>query len=245
MAPRSVRAALPSNEPGQIVSDERLDSDRLFFTIRTQDGERMAVWSGPISRVHRLRHGFRVQISSVETPLPTGPLAKPPEDVEADWGRPSRGAPSNATEIADLLRLLRVNEDADPRGRLRTVFGFVADEVAEVESESKDALLTLAAREGSAEGKERLLVSLVRGSGKAICGITLTNTDAGNESFQLFVKPRCDPAIANFAPTIWRIERGELLLISAKREIWRFEADDNAQWRRVPDSADPFLLVRQ
>ena len=161
----SVRAALPSNEPGQIVSDERLDSDRLFFTIRTQDGERMAVWSGPISRVHRLRHGFRVQISSVETPLPTGPLAKPPEDVEADWGRPSRGAPSNATEIADLLRLLRVNEDADPRGRLRTVFGFVADEVAEVESESKDALLTLAAREGSAEGKERLLVSLVRGSG--------------------------------------------------------------------------------
>jgi len=87
--------------------------------------------------------------------------------------------------------------------------------------------------------------SVVRGSGKAICAITLTNTDAGNESFQVFVKPRCDPAIANFAPTIWRIERGELLLISAKRETWRFEADDNAQWRRVPDSADPVLLVRQ
>ena len=87
--------------------------------------------------------------------------------------------------------------------------------------------------------------SVVRGSGKAICAITLTNNDAGNESFQVFVKPRCDPAFANFAPTIWRIERGELLLISAKRETWRFEADDNAQWRRVPDSADPFLLVRQ
>lgn len=87
--------------------------------------------------------------------------------------------------------------------------------------------------------------SVVRGGGKAICGITLTNTDAGNESFQVFVKPRCDPAFANFAPTIWRIERGELLLISAKRETWRFEADDNAQWRRIPDSADPMLLVRQ
>lgn len=87
--------------------------------------------------------------------------------------------------------------------------------------------------------------SVVRGSGKAVCAITLTNTDAGNESFQVFVKPRCDPAIATFAPTIWRIERGELLLISAKRETWRFEADDNAQWRRVPDSADPVLLVRQ
>ena len=87
--------------------------------------------------------------------------------------------------------------------------------------------------------------SVVRGSGKPICSITLTNTDAGNESFQVFVKPRCDSAIATFAPTIWRIERGELLLISAKRETWRFEADDNAQWRRIPDSADPILLVRQ
>jgi hypothetical protein len=87
--------------------------------------------------------------------------------------------------------------------------------------------------------------SVVRSGNRTVCAITLTNTDAGNESFQVFVKPRCDPSVANFAPTIWRIERGELLLISAKRETWRFEADDNAQWRRVPDSADPFLLVRQ
>ncbi len=87
--------------------------------------------------------------------------------------------------------------------------------------------------------------AVVRGGGRTICSITLTNNDAGNESFQVFVKPRCDPSFATFAPTIWRIERGELLLISAKRETWRFEADDNAQWRRVPDSADPFLLVRQ
>ena len=87
--------------------------------------------------------------------------------------------------------------------------------------------------------------AVVRGGGKTICGLTLTNTDAGNESFQVFLKPRCEALIANFAPTIWRIERGELLLISAKRETWRFEADDNAQWRRVPDTADPILLVRQ
>jgi len=51
--------------------------------------------------------------------------------------------------------------------------------------------------------------------------------------------------VTTFAPTVWRIERGELLLRSAKGEIWRFEADDNAQWRRVPDSADPLLLMRQ
>jgi hypothetical protein len=86
---------------------------------------------------------------------------------------------------------------------------------------------------------------VVRGNGRSICGMTLTNNDAGNDNFQVFVKPRCDASVASFAPAFWRIERGELLLISARNGIWRFEADDNAQWRRVPDSADPFLLVRQ
>jgi hypothetical protein len=36
-----------------------------------------------------------------------------------------------------------------------------------------------------------------------------------------------------------------LLLMSAGGETWRFEADDNAQWCRVPDSAGPLILVRQ
>lgn len=87
--------------------------------------------------------------------------------------------------------------------------------------------------------------SVMRGIGKTICGITLTNNEAGSGAFQAFVKPRCDPSFAAFAPTSWRLERGELLLISTNGEIWRFEADDNAQWRRVPDSAEPLLLVRQ
>jgi hypothetical protein len=87
--------------------------------------------------------------------------------------------------------------------------------------------------------------SVVRGNGRAICSLTLTNNEAGNDNFQVFVKPRCDASVTSFAPTVWRIERGELLLLSSKNEIWRFEADDNAQWRRVPDAADPFLLIRQ
>ncbi|KQW19201.1 peptidase [Afipia sp. Root123D2] len=87
--------------------------------------------------------------------------------------------------------------------------------------------------------------SMVRGNGNAICGLTLTNTDAGDGNFQVFLKPRCDAMVASFAPTLWRIERGEMLLQSAKGEVWRFEADDNAQWRRVPDSADPLIMMRQ
>ena len=88
--------------------------------------------------------------------------------------------------------------------------------------------------------------SMVRGNERAICGLTLTNTEtAAPDSYAVFLKPRCDPLITGFGPVAWRLERGELQLISAKGEVWRFEADDNAQWRRVPDSVDPFILVRQ
>jgi len=87
--------------------------------------------------------------------------------------------------------------------------------------------------------------AVVRENGRSICGLTLTNNDAGNDNFQLFLKPRCDPAITAFNPTMWRLERGELQFIAPGGEAWHFEADDNAQWRRVPDTADPLVLVRQ
>jgi len=87
--------------------------------------------------------------------------------------------------------------------------------------------------------------AMVRGSGAVICTLTLTNTEAGSDNFAVFVKPRCDASVVAFAPTLWRLERGEMLLMSARGETWHFEADDNAQWRRVPDSADPLFMVRQ
>ncbi|MGY4466396.1 hypothetical protein ACVWWK_002078 [Bradyrhizobium sp. LB9.1b] len=33
--------------------------------------------------------------------------------------------------------------------------------------------------------------------------------------------------------------------MSKAGDAWQFEADDNAQWRRVPDTADPLLMLRQ
>ena len=30
----------------------------------------------------------------------------------------------------------------------------------------------------------------------------------------------------------------------AKGDTWQLEADDNAQWRRVPDTADPLIMIR-
>jgi hypothetical protein len=87
--------------------------------------------------------------------------------------------------------------------------------------------------------------AFIRGNGQTICGITLTNTEVPPDNFQAFLKPKCDPAIAGFKPVVWRLEHGEILLMSANGETWHFQADDNAQWRLVPDTANPLILVRQ
>jgi hypothetical protein len=108
-------------------------------------------------------------------------------------------------------------------------------------------LQNLAAARSLAKSMDQMIGdwAMVRGNGNVICGLTLTNTDAGNDNFQVFLKPKCDPAVAAFAPKQWRLERGQIMLMSDKGETWRFEADDNAQWRLVPDSADPLIMLRQ
>ncbi len=115
------------------------------------------------------------------------------------------------------------------------------------EGEGIYLLQNLAAARALSKSTDQLIGdwAMMRESGKSICGLTLTNTETSPENFAVYLKPRCDSLVTAFAPTVWRLERGELVLQSAKGEIWRFEADDNAQWRRVPDSADPLILMRQ
>jgi hypothetical protein len=140
--------------------------------------------------------------------------------------------------------------------RLQDAAGQPVIDVTEVESgiwegtrpnEGVYLLQNLAAARALTKSMDQMIGdwAVVRGNDRAICGLTLTNTETSPDSYAVFLKPRCDPAIAAFAPVAWRLERGELQLISAKQEVWRFEADDNAQWRRVPDTVDPFILVRQ
>jgi hypothetical protein len=139
--------------------------------------------------------------------------------------------------------------------RLQDATGQPVIDFTEVESGIFEGLRTgegvyilqnLAAARSLAKSMDQMIGdwSMVRGNGQAICGLTLTNTEAGQDNFQVFLKPKCDPAIATFAPTQWRLDHGQMLLLSAKGETWQFEADDNAQWRRVPDSADPLIMIR-
>jgi hypothetical protein len=107
-------------------------------------------------------------------------------------------------------------------------------------------LQNLAAARSLAKSMDQMIGdwSMVRGNGRPVCGLTLTNTEADGDNFQVFVKPRCDPAVAAFGPVQWRLERGQIILMSKTGESWQFEADDNAQWRRVPDSADGLVMLR-
>ena len=108
-------------------------------------------------------------------------------------------------------------------------------------------LQNLAAARSLAKSMDQMIGdwAIVRGNGQAVCGLTLTNTEAGPDNFEVFLKPKCDPAIAAFAPTQWRLDHGQMLLMSKSGDSWQFEADDNAQWRRVPDTADPLIMLRQ
>jgi hypothetical protein len=145
--------------------------------------------------------------------------------------------------LGDIVRLQNSAGDA--------VLDFTEVETGIFESvrqgEGVYILQNLAAARSLAKSMDQMIGdwAMVRGNGNAVCGLTLTNTDAGNDNFQVFLKPKCDPTVAAFAPTLWRLDHGQIILLSERGETWRFEADDNAQWRLVPDSADPLILLRQ
>ena len=83
-----------------------------------------------------------------------------------------------------------------------------------------------------------------RGAGKPICVLSLANSPTG-DALALKVKPGCDALVTRFNPAAWRMEEGELVLLSQHGESWQFEENDANTWQRVPETPDPFLLVRQ
>jgi hypothetical protein len=86
---------------------------------------------------------------------------------------------------------------------------------------------------------------IARGSGKPICTLTLANSPAGADALALRLKAGCDPLVTRFNPSAWRMDQGELVLLSARGQSWQFEESEPNTWQRVPESADPIMLVRQ
>ncbi|HXV36503.1 MAG TPA: UUP1 family membrane protein [Myxococcota bacterium] len=162
----SVRAMLPSTEPGQTVFDERTTGERLTFAIQEGGDGRVGVWAGRLEGVHELVYRFRVQSTGLDTPIVEVPTASEPPPKERDlYLRASVTFPVSAPAVAQQIERFDLAPASDPAARIQTVFSFVAHEVQTVDSGGDDALLTLESREGSALGKERLLVTLLRAAG--------------------------------------------------------------------------------
>jgi len=87
--------------------------------------------------------------------------------------------------------------------------------------------------------------AVAHGQGKPNCILTLANSPLSGNVLALKVKPGCgDSAITRFSPTGWRMDEGELMLMSPNGQTWQFEQNDDSSWQRVPESSIPVLLVR-
>ena len=161
----SVSALLPSSDHGQLVLDERASSDRLSFSIRTRDEQRTGVWTGRLNGTHELLYEFQVQSTGLDIKLPRRAQGEAPDEINERYREPTATFPSDSPEVVGLLDTLNLPASRDLAARARTVFAFVHHEVAAVDTAGDDALLVLAQGEGNPEGKERLLVTLLRAAG--------------------------------------------------------------------------------
>jgi Protease inhibitor Inh len=87
--------------------------------------------------------------------------------------------------------------------------------------------------------------AVARGTGKPICTLTLANNPTAGGALALRLKAGCDPLVTRFNPNAWRMDQGELVLLSPRGQSWQFVENDANTWQRVPESADPILLLRQ
>lgn len=141
----------------------------------------------------------------------------------------------------DLLRLL------DAQGRTLAEFSEVESGIYEAPTPGVGVLfLQSAASVGPPPKPAEELAGewKVTRNGSTLCALTLSMTPL-REALTLTVKPGCDPAVARLNFTQWRLDRGELVLIAARGNPWRFEEIDNGAWRLLPEAVDPITLVRQ
>jgi len=143
----------------------------------------------------------------------------------------------------DLLYLI------DAKGKSIVEFSEVEDGIFEAPTPGVGVLFLQNAAAAAAPPKPAEQIAgdwaIVRKAGTPVCTLTLSMTKAG-DGFSVSIKPGCETAIARLNFSQWRIDRDELLLLPTRGNPWRFEeVDNNVSWRRVPESADQIMLVRQ
>jgi hypothetical protein len=86
--------------------------------------------------------------------------------------------------------------------------------------------------------------NMARPNGPTICAVTLTDQSTGEDTFVVTVKPGCDQTITRFGAVSWVLDRGDIILFSAKGDRLRFGRQQEGGWAKVPDTPRPLLLAR-
>lgn len=161
----SVRAALPSPRAGQRIFGERGSPGELRFSLREEDDGRAAVWAGWMEDLHRIEYVFRVQLFPQGGSLPKGAVEPPPPSIRSEFAGATVSFPSTAPEVRRFIDGFQLPGPEQPVERIRALYAFVIHEISDVPTIGDDPILTLVEREGSAKGKERLFVTLLRAVG--------------------------------------------------------------------------------
>ena len=172
--------------------------------------------------------GFKVEFDAA-----CGDAIPPMKEVEA-W-----------TISNDMLRLI------DGRGRM--VFEFSEVEVGMFEGERKGEGLFFLQNAASAaamapkRSPEQIVGEWTMMRAEVpVCALTLSNKPTkGFDEFVLSVKTPCDATLTRLNPNVWRLDRGELVLASPNGQSWRFEESEPSKCRRVPEGANPMMLVKK
>jgi hypothetical protein len=142
----------------------------------------------------------------------------------------------------DSVRLL------DSKGTLVLDFSEVESHMFEAERKGEGLFFmrTQAAIKAATVSPEQLFGdwTLLKEFEKPLCKLTLSNAAAGGESYKIVLKGGCDPSIAGFAPSTWRLQDNELIF-AGRAGTWRFAESDAKTWERIPPSTDPLLMMRQ
>jgi len=185
--PAQIELAIPESDERQNVLDEESIDDGLALRIVDDEKGRRAIWSGRIDGTRHLAYGVRIHIPRAEVEIDAERVGL----VPAPRGR--RPAPKPSPEVQSLLKELGMADGEDPEAIIASSFSFVVHDIETAANGSDDPRIVLRTREGSNEGKTRLLLDLLRGAGvesRLASGVRLRSR--GQSWIERFVEAAAD-----------------------------------------------------
>jgi hypothetical protein len=168
-------------------------------------------------------------------------------------GRAVGLAQTCAAAFPDLRAIAAWQMGTDDALKLVDSKGAVLSELTEVEAgmyETTPSYTHYFLQTLAAINKERITDDLfgewqfTRGTARVVCQMIFENTARDTDSFALTVKPGCDQIITRFAPVGWKLDRGQVIIVAASGQAWRFEENEDAVWSRVPAMRPPLVMTR-